>query len=89
MGGEEFGLLLPGRSLAQVCAVATDLCKAIEQLQIEHRASAVARHVTVSLGVACIEVQDQATSSSLIAAADDALYRAKAGGRNQVAVAPS
>ncbi|MDE2401091.1 MAG: GGDEF domain-containing protein [Burkholderiales bacterium] len=87
MGGEEFGLLLPGRSLPEASAVAMDICKAIERLQIEHRASKVARHVTVSLGVASIEVQDQVASRSLIATADDALYRAKAGGRNQVAVA--
>jgi diguanylate cyclase (GGDEF)-like protein len=42
---------------------------------------------TVSIGVACLEVED--TLDGLIERADHAMYEAKAGGRNRVVVAPT
>jgi predicted signal transduction protein with EAL and GGDEF domain len=41
-------------------------------------------HVTVSVGVAALDAGSKRELSELVAAADAALYRAKAGGRDQV-----
>jgi predicted signal transduction protein with EAL and GGDEF domain len=41
-------------------------------------------HVTVSIGVAALDSGDRREYTELMAAADAALYRAKAGGRDQV-----
>lgn len=82
-GGEEFALLLPGLGLAAAKELAEELCFAVKDLNLEHRESDVASCVTVSAGVAAVMPSDEARPSSLIAAADLALYRAKRGGRNR------
>jgi diguanylate cyclase (GGDEF)-like protein len=81
-GGEEFAIILPDTdnayNLAEICR------KAIEDLQISHRASVVSKVVTISIGV-CICTPDQETNSiSFIINVDKALYRAKNSGRNRV-----
>jgi diguanylate cyclase (GGDEF)-like protein len=43
--------------------------------------------VTVSIGIACLEVNDNA--EVLIDRADRAMYQAKASGRNRVVVSPT
>lgn len=82
-GGEEFALLLPGVELQAAKDLAEELCFAVKNLNLEHRESDVATCVTVSAGVAAVVPSDEARPSSLIAAADLALYRAKRGGRNR------
>ncbi|MBC7700057.1 diguanylate cyclase, partial [Aquabacterium sp.] len=52
LGGEEFGLLLPGRTLDEAMAVAAALCEGVRAAHIEHKASTVSGHVTVSVGAA-------------------------------------
>ena len=85
-GGEELVLLLPGRELAQACAVAESLRLAVADAGMPHPASPVAAHVTVSVGVsACVPVAGLAPET-LVANADRAMYAAKQGGRNQVRV---
>lgn len=82
-GGEEFLVLMPSTDLegARACAEAIRAC--VEGLKLKHGGTPTSPYVTVSLGVAsgnaCAETLDL-----LIAAADAALYSAKAGGRNQV-----
>jgi diguanylate cyclase (GGDEF)-like protein len=78
-GGDEFSILLPGAALedARTCAE-----RARWAVLRATDADPGAPKVTVSAGVAAAEAED--TLETLIARADDALYRAKLGGRNRV-----
>ena len=83
-GGEEFVVLLPQTHRQGSLFVAEKLRQGVEALQIPHRASPVADHVTISAGctTACPSSADAARD--LLVLADKALYQAKAAGRNQV-----
>lgn len=85
-GGEEFVLLLPGADLQDGQRLAEQLCRCVEALAIEHPASQVAPHVTISIGVSAVTRGERRSSRSLVVAADHALYAAKASGRNRVVV---
>ena len=86
-GGEEFVFLLPNSDAAGALAVAERCRGAVEALGIPHQGSGAAPVVTVSIGVATHRPDDDALVSALLEAADDALYRAKRGGRNRAVVA--
>lgn len=86
-GGEEFSLLLPGIDRRGVETLAERLRAAVESLDIPHAGSRTAPRLTVSVGGACLVPIRGSSSASLIAAADQALYAAKAAGRNRVVVA--
>lgn len=88
-GGEEFAVILPETDLEPAIEMAEVIRKNVESLQISHVASPVAEWVTLSLGVAAIVPAGETASKHLIEMADRALYRAKAGGRNQVRAAMS
>lgn len=79
-GGEEFLLLLPQTGALAACRVAEKLRLALQQTDF-----ALPRPVTASFGVA--ELQPAEDGARLTARADDALYRAKDGGRNRVELA--
>lgn len=83
-GGEEFAVVLPGTSASGACLVAEKIRREVEALQIPHKFSATAGHVTASVGVACIVPTEDRSMSSLIEVADQALYRAKYMGKNCV-----
>jgi len=51
-GGEEFAILLPHTETGEARMLAERICEQVLQLAISHEASAVAAHVTVSIGVA-------------------------------------
>lgn len=79
-GGEEFVVIVPGESAQSVERLAETIRFAIESCEPEeHKLK-----VTASLGVASVMPGDFPDSRSLIAAADEALYRAKSEGRNRV-----
>ncbi|MGB3312763.1 MAG: PAS domain S-box protein [Nodosilinea sp.] len=82
-GGEEMILILPEASLAEAAARAEEIRVAIGQLRVPQASQ---EGLSASLGVACFP-QHGSTGSTLIKAADTALYRAKGAGRNQVLVA--
>jgi two-component system chemotaxis family response regulator WspR len=59
----------------------------VEALGVEHRASGVAAHLTVSLGVASVVPGPAIRPEDLVDLADRALYAAKEAGRNRVLAA--
>jgi len=83
-GGEEFAIILGRTDLAGAMIVARQAQLSIEALGIPHRGSPTIDHVTVSVGVAALTVTSGEPSETLIEAADQALYRAKAAGRNRI-----
>ena len=80
-GGEEFVMILPGIGKAGLLQRAEVLRRTIEQTPIAAGAETV--HLTVSIGLAVFP-EHGATRGELLRAADAALYRAKAAGRNRV-----
>jgi diguanylate cyclase (GGDEF)-like protein len=82
-GGEEFVWLLPGLGLDDAKAEAEAFRKTVRDAAIRHDGAA-SGIVTASLGVASSAGTATLTPLSLVAAADAALYRAKAGGRDRV-----
>jgi diguanylate cyclase (GGDEF)-like protein len=82
-GGEEFVVILAETDIKQAAAVAESLRAKVEALAIAHQHSPLAR-VTISLGVACVIPDMDTDAVALIKRADDALYKAKEKGRNQV-----
>jgi diguanylate cyclase (GGDEF)-like protein len=85
-GGEEFVLLLYGTELAQAATIA-EACRAcIESLEMPHSYSKVSNVVTVSAGVTSIVPGHDTSRRTLVEEADKALYQAKWGGRNRVAL---
>jgi diguanylate cyclase (GGDEF)-like protein len=82
-GGEEFVALLPDTGLEGAMAVAEGIRAAIVTVNIPHAKSSAASYVTVSLGVACMVPALETDPAVLLKAADEQLYAAKSGGRNQ------
>lgn len=85
-GGEEFAVILPNTSLAGAQHVAETIRQAVSTLAIPHKNSLNSPHITLSLGVASVvpDLQTMGSETLLILAADKALYRAKAEGRDLV-----
>lgn len=84
-GGEEFAILLPGHDRPAALAAAERLRRAVAGLSLPHAARPDGDLVTISAGAATLSEPDE--GAALIAAADQALYRAKSGGRNRVIMA--
>lgn len=83
-GGEEFVVLLPQTDLEGAVTVAERLRKAVWELEIPHESSPVAKVLTVSIGVAASKAGQPWSYDMLLQWADEAVYRAKAEGRNKV-----
>ncbi|WP_394791330.1 GGDEF domain-containing protein [Rhodoferax sp.] len=86
IGGEEFAVLLPGTDAAHGARLAAQLREAVAELNIPHRDSDVASHITVSIGLVQLNPNEVDNFNSLFEQADKALYQAKSGGRNRVVV---
>jgi diguanylate cyclase (GGDEF)-like protein len=81
-GGEEFLVLLPETDHTQALEVAERLRKKVEKILLDTPRGPV--NITVSVGVATLAKETDLDLDRLIIQADDALYAAKAAGRNQV-----
>ncbi len=87
IGGEEFAMLLAETELGGAYQVAERLLQAIAELAIEHRASKISDHLTLSIGIASMLPTTETQCCEYVKLADKALYRAKSEGRNRVVVA--
>lgn len=81
-GGEELVAVLPETPPADVARVAGRLRQSVERATFECQGQRVS--VTVSVGVASYPNRVVETAEDLLKLADEALYRAKEGGRNRV-----
>ena len=81
IGGEEFGILMPGATAEDATNVAERLRQAMEMAPTLDDLPSI----TVSVGIAAREYQRDA--SALLEVADVALYAAKNAGRNRVRIA--
>lgn len=77
-GGEELVLVMPGLTQEEAAEPAESLCLKIAALVID------GLQLTVGIGAAGCPGHDVGSGEVLLKLADDALYAAKAGGRNQV-----
>ncbi|MFT4705922.1 MAG: two-component system chemotaxis family response regulator WspR [Bradymonadia bacterium] len=83
-GGEEFTVILTSRVDAEATAIADQLRRGVESLNIRHTASQHNGVVTLSVGVVTRIPTADFTPAELIKAADNCLYRAKEAGRNWI-----
>jgi diguanylate cyclase (GGDEF)-like protein len=85
-GGEEFLVLLRDSGIEESQRVAARICDGIASMGLPHEQNPPWSVVTVSAGVSTME-PDGGAWPDVVAAADSALYRSKASGRNTVATA--
>ena len=83
-GGEEFGAILYDVDGKQAMDIAGQIHRAVGELEIEGHGSRGSTGVTISVGVAVIQPTMQRNSRGALQLADQALYEAKARGRNRV-----
>ncbi|MGB1297431.1 MAG: diguanylate cyclase domain-containing protein [Psychrobium sp.] len=81
-GGEEFVCLLPNTPKEGGEIVAATILKELKAEYIPHERSDVASHITLSIGIAVYDSDEEETSDNLLKLADTALYRAKKKGKN-------
>lgn len=82
-GGEEFAVILPATNAKNAIIVAERLRQAIWDEGIPHAASRIADRLTLSVGVATLASGEVMTTQKFTTLADEALYMAKAKGRNR------
>ena len=85
-GGDEFLIAMPGCDVDTASALAEKLRRAVEERCSISAGDNGGMAITVSIGVAELDAA-HANVSELVDYADQALYAAKAGGRNQVSAA--
>jgi diguanylate cyclase (GGDEF)-like protein len=82
VGGEEFSVLAPGLSSTDTLSLGEAIRLSVEKHTFQFGDLTIP--VTISVGVATLLPNEEATGSELYKRADAALYRAKEGGRNRV-----
>lgn len=83
-GGEEFAVILPNTRIEEARTVCERLREMVAGYAFEYEAAQF--QMTVSIGIAKLDGFESKTPMELVAKADQALYRAKGGGRNLVKV---
>lgn len=79
-GGEEFAVILPNANADFAWKMSEDIRSRIEQTPLNYHGDQI--HITISIGMATGKLNAQ-DADSLLQQADQAMYRAKAAGRNQ------
>ena len=82
LGGEEFVIVLPGLDRVEGARLANNLLNHIRSRPFVH--DGICEALTVSIGGACTTALPRGNPAELLNQADQALYQAKRGGRNQV-----
>ena len=85
-GGEEFAIIVPGNNEADLLAYGEKIRQAILSLEISHHGSEIHDLMTCSIGGASWKIRLTDTQELFIQTADQALYRAKNKGKNQVCI---
>lgn len=85
-GGEEFIVATFNMPTSEVGQLGEDIRAAVERLQIPHYSSPVSNVVTISLGLATVEITQATDIKQLIDQADQMLYLAKQNGRNRMEI---
>ena len=83
-GGDEFAVLLPGTTLEGAAKIADQIREHFNRVCREKHLEAGAK---ISIGGACLVPERGVVHTALLTAADEALYRAKDGGRNRTELA--
>ncbi len=83
-GGEEFIVLLPNTGLDGAVNLAEEIRVKVLEMKLAHPASVVSSYITVSLGVTGTCAGKEISKEALLKKSDEALYNAKAAGRNNV-----
>lgn len=86
IGGEEFVVLLPDIDSEGAKVLAQQMQHQLHLADLIHATSPLGENVTVSIGIASVVPGENTTALGLFKAADKALYKAKAKGRNQIEV---
>jgi diguanylate cyclase (GGDEF)-like protein len=84
-GGEEFAIILLHADMIQLAEVAERIRKIIEETPFPNEELQPMGKITVSIGGSCLS-DGMMTMEDLIRSADEALYKAKRNGRNQIAM---
>lgn len=82
-GGEEFAIILPGITSKKALSLAKDLIEEMRERRLPHQSSPIGEIVTISIGVATMQSDELINCTSILSAADKALYQAKESGRNK------
>lgn len=85
LGGEEFGVLMPGTSEEQARQLAEDFRHALAEHGLEIQGQRLP--LTASLGVGCFMLGVDADADAFFKRVDKALYRAKQEGRDRLVIA--
>lgn len=82
-GGEEFSIILPQTDKEKSFISARRLMKVVEETQFKGEEKLPRGHLTISMGIAAYP-EDATSLEELIHRADEALYKAKHSGKNQI-----
>jgi diguanylate cyclase (GGDEF)-like protein len=85
-GGEEFAFIMCGTEGTHALTMSQRLCRALEETDWKHAQSSFG-HITASVGVASVIPRENTSPLALLKAGDEALYLAKAQGRNRAVLA--
>ncbi len=84
-GGDEFAIIAAGADLDNARKLAEKLCHTVASSEMPHSQSPYGR-ITISIGAVASVPEDATGAEGLLHRAGVALYQAKDGGRNRIAV---
>lgn len=82
-GGEEFLILLPETDIVGADSIAEKIRKSVEETLVDIEEEQRLKY-TISTGISEVKIKEETNLEETIQRADEALYKAKEGGRNRV-----